>query len=70
MAPPAIKLAETKNWSGPKARAFGTFNMIQLSMFPEILRLFHYPAKCYADFVGADWRNPYINRDKWLSEAV
>ena len=28
MAPPARKLTRTKNWSGPKPRAFGTFIII------------------------------------------
>ena len=35
--PPAITSVETKNWPGPKARAFGTLIIIQLClvMFPE-----------------------------------
>ena len=35
IAPPETKCQKTQNWLGPKARAFGTFNIIQFCMFPE-----------------------------------
>ena len=35
-------------------------------MFPEEIVAFPWSCESYADFVRADWRNPYINCDKWF----
>ena len=41
----------TYDWCGPETRAFETLGIIQLRVFPEKLRHFHYTMESYSCFV-------------------
>ena len=57
ICPPAIKLA-------------GLLIQFNYACFLKKLCHFYDSVKSYADFVEVDWRNPYINRDKWRYDRV
>ena len=72
--PPEIKYPETQNWLGPKARASGTFSLIQFCMFTEKIGSFACLEKKLEHFCRRQSENeqarPYYSRNHKNSQNL